>query len=66
VPVAAAAPNPIVVQQSKPTELFFEGYNIFNLTREYEGVSSLVTTDALIRITALDLRILKWGARCRF
>ena len=64
--MAAAALNPFVVQQNKPTELFFEGYNVFNLTTEYEGVSSLVTTDALIRITALDLRILKWGARCRF
>jgi hypothetical protein len=66
VTMAGAALNPIVIQQNKQTEFFFEGYNIFNLTRESEGVSSQVTTDALIRITALDLRILQWGARCRF
>lgn len=66
VSLAAAALNPIVVQENKQTELFFEGYNIFNLTTENEGVCSLVTTDALIRTTALDLRILQWGARCTF
>jgi hypothetical protein len=66
VTVVAAALNPIVIQQNKQTELFFDGYNIFNLTTKHEGVSSLVTTDALIRTTALDLRISQWGARCRF
>jgi hypothetical protein len=56
----------IPLWEGKQLELFFEGYNIFNHVTTYGGVTTLTTSDALIKDEALPARQLQWGTRFTF
>jgi hypothetical protein len=56
----------IPIRESKNLQLFFEGYNVFNHVTKFGGDGNLIDADFLIRSSALDPRLLQWGARFVF
>jgi hypothetical protein len=60
------AAKQIRFSEFKVTELFFEGYNIFNHVTEYGGATTLTSPALFIHTSALDARQLQWGARFTF